>query len=400
MRGGTGRWVIAAACATLVGLSAPPASATVAGCGQLTRHPRITAQPPAQQRYDLDRLAPLATGRTVVVAVIDSGVDGDHPQLRGRVAKGRDFLHGRSDALQDCTAHGTAVAGIIAAGPADGVAFRGLAPDVEILPVRVTDRKEGDPPPSDPQAEVRSFARAIHWAVEQDADVINLSLTLDQDHDVVHDAIRRAVRAGIVVVAAAGNGGAAQKGNPTPYPAAYPDVLGVGAVDDTGTRGGFSQRGPYVDVMAPGYQVVMTAAGGGHLVDSGTSFATPFVSGTAALIMQRFPKLRGRDVIDRIIATADPAPGGRRSDEYGYGIVNPYRALTETVVPPNGARPAAAPLPTADPAVAAMQHRRAQTRATALRLAAVGLGMTAVVVLIAVVVPRGRHRRWSPAGRG
>jgi hypothetical protein len=115
--------------------------------------------------------------------------------------------------------------------------------------------------------------------------------------------------------------------------------------------------------------------------------------------MQRFPKLRGRDVIDRIIATADPAPGGRRSDEYGYGIVNPYRALTETVVPPNGAKRSAAPLPTADPAVAALQHRRAQTRTTALRLAAAGLGVTAVVVLIAVVLPRGRHRRWSPAGR-
>jgi subtilisin family serine protease len=246
---------------------------------------------------------------------------------------------------------------------------------------------------------VRSFARAINWAVEQDADVINLSLTLNQDHDVVHEAIRRAVRAGAVVVAAAGNAGAADRGNPTPYPAAYPDVLGVGAIDGSGTKGAFSQRGSYVDVMAPGDRVLMPAAGGGHLVGSGTSFATPFVSGTAALIMQRFPKLRGRDVIDRIIATADPAPGGRHSHEYGYGIVNPYRALTETVVPPNGAKRSAAPLPTADPAVAALQHRRAQTRTTALRLAAAGLGVTAVVVLIAVVLPRGRHRRWSPAGR-
>jgi type VII secretion-associated serine protease mycosin len=404
MRGGTGRVLIVAVCATLVGLLIPPVavSATIKGCPeQMTRYRKVTAIPDAQIRYDVDRLTPLTAGspRTVVVAVIDSGVDGDHPQLRGRLLDGKDFLGNRSDALQDCKGHGTGVAGIIAAGPADGVGFRGLAPDARILPIRVTENTEKDKQSVDPQAEIDKFAAAITYAVEQHVDIINLSLTLKQDDTGVREAVARAVDDGIVVVAAAGNQGGEADGNPTPYPAAYDGVLGVGAIGPTGQRADFSQHGEYVDVTAPGDQIVMTAAGGGHWQQGGTSFATPFVSATAALVMQRFPKLRGQGVIKRIVDTADPAPGGRHSDAYGYGVLNPYRALTETVVPPGPGRAAAAPLPTEDPAVAALQNRREQARASSLRLAAIGAAGTLVVVLVVLVVPNGRRRRWSPAGR-
>jgi type VII secretion-associated serine protease mycosin len=406
MRGGTGRILIVAVYSTLAGLLVPPspASATVDGCPAFTRAEVISAMPYPQQRWDIDRLTPLSTGDGVTVAVIDSGVDGDHPQLRGRVANGRDFLGNRSDGLQDCKGHGTGVAGIIAAAPADPVEFHGLAPEAQILPVRVTERTEDERPAAgaanDPQAEIDKFAAAINWAVDNDADVINLSLTLGQDDDGVRAAISRAVRNDVVVVAAAGNGGAPDKANPTPYPAAYSGVLGVGAITPNGARSEYSQHGPYVDVTAPGDGVITTAAGGGHQKRDGTSFATPFVSATAALIIQRFPDLRGREVVERIIDTADPAPGGRRSDEYGSGIVNPYRALTETVVPSGAGRVAAVPLPTEDPAIAAAQARRVRARTTALRFAAIGAGVTAVVVLAVLVVPNGRRRRWSPAGRG
>jgi membrane-anchored mycosin MYCP len=406
MRGGTGRTLIITACAALAGFLVPPApaSATVLGCEQNPRGTRIGTIPYAQQRYDLDRLAALSTGDGITVAVIDSGVDGSHPQLRGRVANGQDFLGDRADGLQDCKGHGTGVAGIIVAQPADGVRLRGLAPQAEILPIRVTERTEDDQQAAgaanDPQDEIDKFAAAITWAVEHGADVINVSLTLTQDDDGVRAAITRAVRDDVVVVAAAGNGGTPDKGNPTAYPAAYPGVLGVGAIAANGSRADFSQRGPYVDVMAPGAGIVTTAAGGGQQEQDGTSFATPFVAATAALLRQRFPELRARDVIERIVETADPAPGGRHSDEYGYGVVNPYRALTETVVDRVAGRATAAPGPAGDPASAARRDRRDRARTAALRLAAIGIGATVIVVLAVLVIPNGRRRRWSPAGQG
>jgi membrane-anchored mycosin MYCP len=401
MRGGSCRMVIVAACAGLAGLVLPaaPAAATVVGCEAAGRSSTIRETPYAQQRYDLDRLAPLATGDGVTVAVIDSGVDGDHPQLRGQVADGQDFLRNRPDGLQDCKGHGTGVAGVIAARPAGGVGFRGLAPKTRILPIRVTERtEEQQQTTGDPQDDIDGFAAAIDAAVDSGADIINLSLTLGTDDRGVRAAIDRALGDDVVIVAAVGNGGRSNRSNPTPYPAAYPGVLGVGAITAAGTRADFSQHGSYVDVMAPGEGIVTTAAGGGHQVRAGTSFATPFVSATAALIRQRFPDLRGEDVVHRIIDTADPAPGGRRSDDYGFGVLNPYRALTETVAPPPRRGPAAAPLPAEDPAIAASAARQARARSSALRLAAIGTGATVVVVLIVLVAPNGRRRRWSPAG--
>jgi subtilisin family serine protease len=175
-------------------------------------------------------------------------------------------------------------------------------------------------------------------------------------------------------------------------------VLGVGAVGATGQREGYSQQGEFVDVMAPGAAVIAPAAGGGHVRENGTSFAAPFVSATAALIMQRFPGMRGQDVIRQITATADPAPGGRRSDAYGFGVLNPYRALTETVTTGAPKRALVLPVATADPAIAALRQRRAESRATAFRVAGAGLAVTVVVVLVALIVPNGRRRRWAPAG--
>ena len=164
--------------------------------------------------------------------------------------------------------------------------------------------------------------------------MINLSLVMTDDNDAVRAAVAGAVAAGVVVVAAAGNNGAAGQGNPTPYPAAYPEVIGVGAITAGGVRAEFSQHGDYVDIAAAGDGVTVAAPGGGHRTRQGTSFAAPYVSATAALILQRFPGSTPAQVQRRLIATADPAPGGGRSDAYGYGLLNPYRALTETLGPP------------------------------------------------------------------
>lgn len=222
----------------------------------------VAAVPWPQQRYAPQRLTPLATGAGVTVAVIDSGVDRRHPQLRGRVLDGADFLDPGGDGTRDCAGHGTGVASIIAAGEDAGVAFRGLAPGVRILPVRVSEQQVVEGRESGRTVSAAGFARAVRWAVDHDADVLNLSVVLYADDPDVRDAIDYAVRRDVIVVAAAGN--LHDSGDPLPYPAAYDGVLGVGAVTPTGTRATFSQTGTYVDLVAPGSDVLMAAPGQGH----------------------------------------------------------------------------------------------------------------------------------------
>ncbi|MFG1608382.1 type VII secretion-associated serine protease mycosin [Actinoplanes sp. NPDC049265] len=308
-------------------LTVPPAGA----CSDPPpARPLITAQPWAQRTLDPAAVWPFSTGAGVTVAVVDSGVDTGHPQLRSRgaVLRGQDFdLAGDLPGTFDCDSHGTAVASIVAARPAAGVGFAGLAPGATILPVRVSDRgltDEGAVRMIDPNV----LARGIWYAADHGATVMNLSLAGAGDNPRIRDAIRHAVARDVLVVAAAGNG---QQGL-TPevsYPAAYPGVLGVGAVDENGQRLPGSQIGPQVDLVAPGGAVIAATRAGGHQYLQGTSFAAPFVTATAALVRSAWPELTAPQVAARILATATPAPGGRGSRAYGAGLVNPYRAVTD-----------------------------------------------------------------------
>ncbi|MEU5562747.1 type VII secretion-associated serine protease mycosin [Micromonospora musae] len=373
-----GRWA-APVCAT------PPAPAgTVAGT------------PWAQQRYAPERLAPLATGAGVTVAVIDSGVDREHHQLAGRVLDGTDLLDPGGDGGRDCAGHGTGVASIIAAASRPGVAFRGLAPESRILPVRVSEQQVVEGRESGRTVSAGEFAQAIRWAVDHGADVLNLSVVLYADNPAVRSAVGYALARDVVLVAAAGN--LHEAGDPRPYPAAYDGVLGVGAIGADGTRAPFSQTGPYVDLVAPGSDVLMAAPGRGHHRAEGTSYAAPFVAATAALLREYRPGLSAAEVAERIVASADPAPGGG----YGAGVLNPYRAVTET--PGSAAdapRPAAALADDrADPARQAQLARRAAARERALAVAAAVGGLAVVVVLLAHLLPHGARRRWRPADPG
>ncbi|WP_433230738.1 type VII secretion-associated serine protease mycosin [Micromonospora sp. CA-248260] len=356
----------------------------------------VAALPWPQRRYAPERIAPLATGTGVTVAVIDSGVDRRHPQLRGRVLDGADFLDPGGDGTRDCAGHGTGVASIIAAGEGAGVAFRGLAPGSRILPVRVSEQQVVEGRESGRTVSAADFARAVRWAVDHDADVLNLSVVLYADNPAVRDAIDYAVRRDVVVVAAAGN--LHDGGDPLPYPAAYDGVLGVGAITPAGIRTSFSQVGTYVDLVAPGSEVLMAAPGQGHQRAEGTSYAAPFVAATAALLRQYRPELSAAEVTRRIVGTTDPAPGGRRGG-YGAGVLNPYRAVVETGTGPGPVARSTLALPAerADPALLARQHRRAAARDRALLVATVTGGVLAVAVLLAVVLPRGGRRRWHPA---
>ncbi|MEV1288306.1 type VII secretion-associated serine protease mycosin [Micromonospora sp. NPDC049679] len=351
--------------------------------------------PWAQARYAPDRLAVMATGEGVTVAVIDSGVSTTHPQLKGRVLRGTDLLDRGGDGTLDCDGHGTAVASIIAATRQSGTQFRGLATRARILPVRVSEQQIIGGKESGRTVTAKQFADAIRWAVDHGANVLNLSVVLYEDDPAVRSAIEYAVAKNVVVVAAAGN--LHENGDPRPYPAAYDGVLGVGAIGADGTRQAFSQVGSYVDVVAPGGGVLAAAVGGGHAQQNGTSYAAPFVAATAALILDYRPELRAQEVIARIISTADPAAGGRRSDSYGSGVLNPYRAVTETRAVGRPEPPAPLPADRVDPAAAAQQERRAQSRERSLLLAAVGGAAATLVVLLALVLPRGSRRRWRPA---
>lgn len=390
----------AAAVVLVCAVFVAPAPALAAACEQAPPKAQVFKGVPAEDDvYAPKRLAPIATGKGVRVAVIDSGVDATHPQLQGQVEKGADFLHGDDNGRQDCVGHGTAVASLIAAAPSPETGFQGLAPGATIIPVRISEQTEIDGKAVGDRGTPAQFAQAIDWAVDQGhAQVINLSLVMTSSNAEVEAAVGRALQAGVVVVAAAGNHGDDEAGDTTPFPAGFPGVIGVGAVAPDGTRASFSQKGDYVDLVAYGQGVTVAARGSGHTTDQGTSFSTPFVAATVALILQRFPQLTPAQVLQRLQATADPPPGA--ADEYGAGLLNPYRAITESLSP--ATRNAAAPqvMHPDDPAAAALAARRAHSRQMALWFAAIGAGLVILLAAAALITRRGRDRRWRPATPG
>jgi type VII secretion-associated serine protease mycosin len=368
---------------------ATPASAAGLRCQQARPSPVITGVPWPQQRYDLTALNGLSTGAGVSVAVVDSGVDAVAPQLAGAVAAGGDFL-AAGDGREDCKSHGTAVASIIAARPFAGVGLRGLAPAATILAFRVSEQSDASAPTSGAGgvAELTAGIRAATAHRPKPA-VINLSISTTSDNAALRAAVAEALAADIVVVAAAGN--QHDHGDPTPYPAAYDGVVGVGAVGPDSVRIASSQIGSYVDIVAPGTQVVGALPTAGHAVYEGTSFAAPFVAATAALIRARWPELHQADVVRRLLATADPAPGGRPSAEYGYGVLDPMRALTE-VLAATGPVPSVSPLPPVVP----VAGRSAAPAPVALGVAVALVAAAGGIVAVAIAVPAGRRRRWRP----
>lgn len=272
-------------------------------------------------------------GKGVTVAVLDTGVDGTHPDLGGQVLPGKDMIgFGAKEGDRSWARHGTAMAGIIAghghgAGNEDGVL--GIAPEAQILPVRVI--LEGTDPA---RAKARSskggaLAAGIRWAADHGADVINLSL--GDDSASAHpemgedDAVQYALAKGAVVVASAGNGG--EKGDHISYPAAYPGVIAVAAVDRYGTHASFSTSRWYSTVSAPGDDVVIADPDRHYYEGWGTSAAAAFVSGAVALVRSAYPDLTPAQIKQLLIDTARDAPKGGRDDAEGYGLVDPAAAL-------------------------------------------------------------------------
>jgi len=234
----------------------------------------------------------------VVVAVVDSGVDYTHPDLIGRIdtANDHDFVNGDDDALDD-NGHGTHVSGILSATMDNAIGVAGVAPGCRILPVKVLSAAGwGDS---------AGVAAGIEYAADNGAEIINLSLAGPADR-AMSAAVAYARGKGCIVVAAAGNEGSAAGAG---YPARYAGVLGVGAVDSRHARTSFSNYGTGVDVAAPGLAILSTLPGGRYEYMSGTSMASPFVAGVAALLLSSEPSLDATAVVGRILDTAtDLAP--------------------------------------------------------------------------------------------
>lgn len=258
---------------------------------------------------------PQTTASGVVVAVVDSGVDAGHPDLAGAVLAGTDLV-APGTGQSDPNGHGTHVAGVIAAVANNGIGVAGLAPGARILPVRVLDASGAGTD--------AALANGIVWAVDRGASVINLSVGTADYSPAEAAAVAYAVQRGAVVIAAAGN--TRTQGNPVTYPAAFPSVVGVGALDRTNRVAGFSSSGSYVDVVAPGVGILSTSKRSYTEMD-GTSAATPLVSATAALVRAAAPRLTGAQVAALLQSTAADVESAGRDALSGSGLVQPLAAV-------------------------------------------------------------------------
>ncbi|WP_051744931.1 type VII secretion-associated serine protease mycosin [Streptomyces yerevanensis] len=274
-------------------------------------------------------------GEGITVAVLDTGVDDQHPDLAGNVLAGKDmvgFGAGRGD--RAWARHGTAMAGIIAGnghGPGNADGVMGIAPEAKILPVRVI-LEDGDSARGKARnTRGNALAEGIRWAADHGADVINLSLGDDSKSahpEATEDAaVQYALKKGSVVVASAGNGG--EKGDHISYPAAYPGVIAATAVDKYGTRASFSTRRWYATVSAPGVDVVIADPDRKYYEGWGTSAASAFVSGAVALIRAAHPNLAPAQIKELLEDTARNAPTGGRDDSRGFGFVDPAAAIEQ-----------------------------------------------------------------------
>ncbi|MBT2379329.1 serine protease [Streptomyces sp. CB00316] len=314
--------------------------AAVCAAAVLALAPALPAQADAirDQQWALaamhtDRAWQTTQGEGVTVAVLDTGVDGTHPDLAGQVLPGEDLVgFGATKGDPSWALHGTAMAGIIAGrgngpGRADGIL--GIAPEVKILPVRVILESKDPARAKARKTRGTALAQGIRWAADNGADVINLSLGDDSESahpDPGEDsAIQYALSKGISVVASAGNGG--EKGDRISYPAAYPGVIAVAAVDEYGTHASFSTRRWYATVSAPGVDIVVANPDGHYYIEWGTSAAAAFVSGAVALVRAAHPGLDPAQIKKLLADTARDAPAEGRDDARGYGIVDPAEAI-------------------------------------------------------------------------
>ena len=263
---------------------------------------------------------------TLDIAIVDTGVDRDHPDLDSRITFGRDFVNGDANA-QDDNGHGTMVAGLAAAETSNGIGVAGATWNGRIMPLKVLD--------ADGAGTDWEIAQAIVYAADNGAEVINLSLGGPGSSDLLEDVVVYATSRNVVVVAAAGN----ESTDEPSYPAAIPSVVAVGSTDLATDTSVFTNYGPWVDLVAPGEAMVSTALADGpveaYAEGDGTSFAAPVVAGAALLHKARTPSATAAQIASTLASSAADR-GPRGIDRFfGRGLLDAYAAA--------GGRTAASP---------------------------------------------------------
>ena len=252
----------------------------------------------------------------VIVAVVDTGIDLDHPEFQGKLTEGYNVIEDNNNPMDD-NGHGTHVAGIIAARTNNGDGIAGITWNSKLMPIKAIG--------ADGSGTAFDIAQGIYWAVDHGADVINLSLGNYTSSAALKEACRYAYSKNVVLVAATGNDATDQPG----YPAAYEEVLGVSAVDHNRNRADFSNYGTYVDVVAPGVDIPSTYIYSDYAALSGTSMACPHVAAVASLIRSVNPGIKVDQVFELIRSTATDLGDRGRDDLYGYGMINVSAALRQ-----------------------------------------------------------------------
>ncbi|WP_245687532.1 type VII secretion-associated serine protease mycosin [Streptacidiphilus griseoplanus] len=295
-----------------------------------------------------------STGKGVTVAVIDSGVEADHPDLAGQVLPGKNFSGLAGGATTDVDGHGTGMADLIA-GTGKGQGGQGaygLAPGAKILPIRLNTGASGANEEEHGAEYRHQLSEALRYAADSNSQIISISQATPDSDSELASAVSYAVGKGKLVVAGVGNSGAT--GNPVFYPAALPGVVGVAAIDRNGQATAESEHGPQVDLAAPGADIARACTGqSGYCKTHGTSDATALVSGSAALVWAKHPDWTANQVLRVLVNTAGK-DGSGRSDFLGYGVVRPRIALTTPGDPgPADVDPLAASGKPADPGTSA-----------------------------------------------
>jgi subtilisin family serine protease len=322
------RYVLACVCSTLLGLL-------------LSAHTGGASAPVAWQLSAVraPEAWPVASGAGVTVAVVDSGVDADHPALEGAVLPGRSYVdvdpgaeprllafgsdpgpvYERAFGQADPVGHGTAVAGLIAGSVESG--HPGVAPDAVILPVRVLDDENR-------YHDSAMVGAAVEWAVDNGADVVNLSLGGHYDSPPFAEAIAYAEQHDVLIVACTGNQHEGQPDEEVWFPARVSDVLAVTGADERGDRWRTAVTGAETDVAAPGANLNAPKPGGGYKSVTGTSFASAVVSGAAAVVRSAHPEWSADQVRRALTETASGGGPG-----LGAGVVDVAAAVAAEVRP-------------------------------------------------------------------
>jgi type VII secretion-associated serine protease mycosin len=315
-------------------------------------------------------------GDGVVVGIVDTGVDGAHPDLEGGLLPGHDFVRNTDDAREDIDGHGTGMAGLIVGHGR----VLGMAPLAKVLPVRDGLSAQGS----------ANTSAAIIWAVDHGARILCLAMRV-ADSPRLRAAIAHAISNDVVVVAPVGN---APNDLDQGFPAGYPGVIGAAGVGRDGSHAAVSVVGPYSMLAAPAVDIISTdiRVGGhnGYQSGTGTSDATAIIAGAAALVRSKYPALSAADVTRQLTATADDKGAPGRDDEYGYGVINPVRALTAELPPTASSAATAAVSPPTPTGQAAPPHNEGVVTAVVVVIGS--LLVLAVLSMIWVGALRRRNR--------